>query len=384
MMLALVTHETRRRPFACAYSNANRMIRSEPSGLIGFTEMPDEGRICFACMPFSVSITRAASGVPDSYSIPAYRSSVFSRTITTSTFVVARAHAGVGLARPDAREEAELVAQRDVHRAEPGADRRRDRALERDTGAPDRGERLVGQRRARGLHHLDPCLLHVPREVDPGRLEDAARGLGELGPGAVAGYQCHLVRHGAEDRCPTDTGRSGTVPRQPTARVERNGDDERVQSRARRGRGGRDRDRRARPRRGPAPLSRHRHRGSRRSLPVRERLGPAGRRRPRVDDARPGAVRAGEAHRERARRSAGRDGAAGGRVEAREAQRDLGRAGARRPRPALRPDDDDRRALGARRRRQDRTPSPTRSSHAVRPRPRSSSCAGAARPIRGT
>ncbi len=90
------------------------------------------------------------------------------------------------------------------------------------------------------------------------------------------------------------------------------------------------------------------------------------------------------ADRERARRSAGRDGAAGGRVEAREAQRDLGRAGARRPRSALRADDDDRRALGARRRRQDRTPSPTRSSHAVRPRPRSSSCGGAARPIRGT
>ena len=63
--------------------------------------------------------------------------------------VVAGAHARVRLARPQAGVEPELVAQRDVDRAEAGADRRRDRALERDLVRLDRGERLLGQRRAR-------------------------------------------------------------------------------------------------------------------------------------------------------------------------------------------------------------------------------------------
>ena len=62
--------------------------------------------------------------------------------------VVARAHALVGLARTEAGVEAELVAQRDVDRAEPVADRRRDRPLQRDLVLLDRRERLLGQRRA--------------------------------------------------------------------------------------------------------------------------------------------------------------------------------------------------------------------------------------------
>ena len=49
MMFALVTHETRLRPWARAYSNAKRMIRSEPSRLIGLTEMPEPEAICFFC-----------------------------------------------------------------------------------------------------------------------------------------------------------------------------------------------------------------------------------------------------------------------------------------------------------------------------------------------
>jgi hypothetical protein len=40
MMFAFVMHDTRLRPFARAYSNANRMIRSDPSGLRGLIEMP--------------------------------------------------------------------------------------------------------------------------------------------------------------------------------------------------------------------------------------------------------------------------------------------------------------------------------------------------------
>ena len=71
MMFAFVMHETRRRPLARAYSKAKRMIRSEPSGLIGLIEIPDVGRICFGCRPFRISITARASSVPDSNSIPA-------------------------------------------------------------------------------------------------------------------------------------------------------------------------------------------------------------------------------------------------------------------------------------------------------------------------
>jgi len=85
MMFALVTHDTRLRPCVRAYSKAKRMIRSEPARLIGFTEMPEPGAICFAWSAFSSPITRSACGVPASYSIPAYRSSVFSRTSTRST-----------------------------------------------------------------------------------------------------------------------------------------------------------------------------------------------------------------------------------------------------------------------------------------------------------
>ena len=53
------------------------------------------------------------------------------------------AHAGVGLARPHAGVEVELVAQRDVDRAEAGADRRRDRALERQPGPSYGLDRLL-------------------------------------------------------------------------------------------------------------------------------------------------------------------------------------------------------------------------------------------------
>ena len=61
------------------------MIRSEPSGLRGLIEIPELARICFGWRAFRKSITARASSVPDSNSMPAYRSSVFSRTMTMST-----------------------------------------------------------------------------------------------------------------------------------------------------------------------------------------------------------------------------------------------------------------------------------------------------------
>ena len=70
-MFAFVMHETRRRPLARAYSNAYRMIRSEPSGLSGLMEIPDVRLIYFCCSPFRKSITARASSVSDSNSMPA-------------------------------------------------------------------------------------------------------------------------------------------------------------------------------------------------------------------------------------------------------------------------------------------------------------------------
>ena len=109
--------------------------------------------------------------------------------------VVARAHAEVRLARAQAGVEPELVAERDVDRAEAGADRRRDRPLQRDLVRLHRGERLLGQRRPGRLHHVDAGLAHIPVELDSGRLEHAARRLGQLGPGAVARDESHAVCH---------------------------------------------------------------------------------------------------------------------------------------------------------------------------------------------
>ncbi len=56
---------------------------------------------------------------------------------------------------------------------------------------------VSGQRSARGLHHVDAGLLDIPLETDAGRVEHAAGGLGEFGPGAVAGNQGDRV-HAAE------------------------------------------------------------------------------------------------------------------------------------------------------------------------------------------
>ena len=58
-------------------------------------------------------------------------------------------------------------------------------------------ERLLGQRIAAVLvHHVGAGLADVPVELDAGRLEDAARRLGQLGSGAVTGDQRHSMGHG--------------------------------------------------------------------------------------------------------------------------------------------------------------------------------------------
>ena len=62
-------------------SEATRRV---PVTEIGFMETPESSRIVLDWMPLRNSITLAASGVPCSNSMPAYRSSWFSRTTTRS------------------------------------------------------------------------------------------------------------------------------------------------------------------------------------------------------------------------------------------------------------------------------------------------------------
>ena len=112
--------------------------------------------------------------------------------------VEAGAHALVRLARPHLRVHVELLAQADVDGAEAAADRGRDRPLQRGAVLADRVERVARRQRVAAvlLHHVGAGVLDVPVELDAGRLEDAAGRLGQLGARAVAGDQCHAVRHG--------------------------------------------------------------------------------------------------------------------------------------------------------------------------------------------
>src|SRR5215213_3077566 len=109
----------------------------------------------------------------------------------------AGAHALVGLARPDAGVQVELLAQQHVDGAEAGADRRRRRALDPDPVALDRLERAIGEGVALVAVDVLAGRLLVPGELDAGRLEHAASRLRQLGTGAVTrdegDFVCHMT-----------------------------------------------------------------------------------------------------------------------------------------------------------------------------------------------
>jgi hypothetical protein len=110
---------------------------------------------------------------------------------------VARTHPLIALARTHLAVEVERFAKRDVDASEARADRSRDRPLERHAVLLDRLEDVVGERVAAVLvHDVGPRLLHVPVEFDTGCVEDPARCLGKLGPGAVTGNEGHAMSHG--------------------------------------------------------------------------------------------------------------------------------------------------------------------------------------------
>ncbi len=87
MMLALWPTVTFRRRFRRAKSKANRTMRRVPDTLIGLTVTPASGLISNPAREVSSRQRIATSRLPLANSMPAYRSSVFSRTTTRSTSV---------------------------------------------------------------------------------------------------------------------------------------------------------------------------------------------------------------------------------------------------------------------------------------------------------
>ena len=185
---------------------------------------------------------------------------------------VAGADALVALARAHLAVEVEGLAERDIDAAEARSDRRRDRALERDAVLLDRLQNVVGKRVAAVLvHDVGARPLHVPVELDAGGVEDPARCLGKLRPGAVAGNEGHAMSHGRGVMVAEAVKRSGF------GTVLCNGR-KRLQAWPRGRRRLRDRDCRARQGGRRAPVPRGRHRGAGRPCPLREGLGaPRGR-----------------------------------------------------------------------------------------------------------
>ena len=121
---------------------------------------------------------------------------MFSRTMTTSVSGKRVRTPSKRLARPDAGVEVQLLAQQHVDRAKARADRRRRRAL-------DARPRCASATRASPPGSGLPCLRYssMPAswrsqlKCDARGLEDAPGGLGQLGAGAVAGDEGHVVRH---------------------------------------------------------------------------------------------------------------------------------------------------------------------------------------------
>jgi hypothetical protein len=107
-----------------------------------------------------------------------------------------RAHALVLLAGTQARVEVELLAQRDVDRAEARADGSRDRTLDGDLVLLDRLEDAVGEGRALGLVDVSAGLLPVPLELDAGGFEHFRGRIRDLGAGAVPADEGDSVGHG--------------------------------------------------------------------------------------------------------------------------------------------------------------------------------------------
>src|SRR3989454_5605380 len=108
MMFPLCTRVTDFRPLSIAYRIAFRTRRFEPVSLTGLTPIPLSARTRTWNSVSRISISRRASGVPFSHSIPAYTSSVPSRKMTMSR----RSGCVTGLGTPGIQETGRTLAYR--------------------------------------------------------------------------------------------------------------------------------------------------------------------------------------------------------------------------------------------------------------------------------
>ena len=104
--------------------------------------------------------------------------------------------------RPHVGVEVEGLAERDVDRAIPFADRRLERTLEREVRALDRLERLVRHRRALLGDAGRAGDLSIPVEVGAGGVEDRERCFGDVGTDSVTGNQSAGNCHGCANAEP--------------------------------------------------------------------------------------------------------------------------------------------------------------------------------------
>src|SRR6185503_10977770 len=96
-----------------------------------------------------------------------------------------RLHALVRPGGSEVRVEVELLAQRDVHRAHPGAELGRERALKPDLVPAHGVERRLRERVAELLERGQADVVDVPLDPYAGRFDGAARRLDDLGARAV-------------------------------------------------------------------------------------------------------------------------------------------------------------------------------------------------------
>ena len=190
------------RPFARAYSNANRTMRCVPLTLIGLTVMPASSRTSVAAERLQLLAIRArASGVPSLVLDPCVEVlGVLAHDDQVDARVADR-HPGERSGGSHGAEQVEPLPQRHVHAAEAGPHRRGDRTLDRDAARPDRIERLRGHQLAVLGERRGAGLAFDPRDADVGGVQDEPGGRRDLGADAVAGDDRHSMCH-----------RVGTVP----------------------------------------------------------------------------------------------------------------------------------------------------------------------------
>ena len=183
-------------------------MRSLPNSEIVLTEMPVSARISRPLVSATNPISSVVAAVPSSNSMPGVHVLDVLPDDDEVDGVVVRRHARVEPARPDAGEQLELAAERQVHAPHPARHRRLDRPLQGDARRPDRRERGRRERVADAREDARPHVLVVPCHGHAGRLDRTPGRLDHLGTDPVTRDQRDAIRHSIPPR----RDRSRTAP----------------------------------------------------------------------------------------------------------------------------------------------------------------------------